>query len=99
MEIYPKKIRNIFLILGVLVYTFLLVAAPYLHNHHDACHHDDCPICQWVLVSACVFLAVPALFYFRLFSRKAVARIVTFMSTFREIILLLRSPPFILSSF
>jgi len=91
--IQMKKSRNVLLLLGVLAYTFLLVAAPLLHDHHDADHHDDCPVCQWALICAFTFPVILAISSHLYFCRRVIPYITALISSFCNTNLCLRSPP------
>jgi len=42
------KVLSLFLIL---LFTFFFIGADFLHNHTDAEYHNDCPVCQWLIIS------------------------------------------------
>jgi len=53
---FSKRIYfNIALLLVASVFLFLIIGSDFLHNHDDANFHEDCPACQWLVVSVFTF--------------------------------------------
>jgi len=53
------KVLSLFLIL---LFTFLSIGADFFHNHTDAEYHNDCPVCQWLVISLFSFTVILILF-------------------------------------
>jgi hypothetical protein len=64
--IYMLALRNNYfksiLFFVAFAFLFLTLGAQFLHNHTDLDFRDDCPACNWLIISVFVFTILLVLF-------------------------------------